>query len=271
MLLNLLNFYQFQSICRKPQVKRHVSNDVHISGDWERARGLCRKIPAVNFKQPVVQRVQHEPQSCPRHRGACCALPKSGAGPFEPGGFYRLIVQAASASLRGDVTAFQTADKWLSCCSRWAASWRLFLMAGRRAQTSARRRGSADMCAQPNGYTGRAVLSTPLLWWGVFWEVGGIVSSNVLGINIYLEQHLFEMLEICLLAHMVWLQWRWIAGLSYAGTGVALLLLFAVDFAKALLRIYTWTQWKATLSFCAVLRVWKIQLGLIMMMAAYKL
>lgn len=169
MLLNLLNFYQFQSICRKPQVKRRVwlcqntSNDVHISGDWEPARGLCRKIPAVNFKQPAVQRVQHEPQSCPRHRGACCALPESGAGPFEPGGFYRLIVQAASASLRGDVTAFQTADKWLSCCRGWAASWRLFVMAGRRAQTSARRCGCADMCAQPNGYTGWAVLSTPLL------------------------------------------------------------------------------------------------------------
>lgn len=177
-------------------------NDVHISGVWDSIHtSLCKKIPVLNFKPPVVQWVQDEPQCCPRHRGACCALPGSGAGPFEPGVFYCLIVQTATASLHGDVTAFQTADKWVSCCSRWAASWRLFVMAGWRAQTTARRRDCVDMSAQPNTYTGHAVHFCPFREVCFRWLWGQQSVQMFVGFS-HAKQHFLKMLETRLLAHI---------------------------------------------------------------------
>lgn len=190
--------------------------------------------PLLNFKQPVVQWVQDEPQSCPRHRGACCALPGPVAGPFEPGAFYRLLFKPRPrpSAVMSQHSRRQINDLVVAAdeqCRRGCG--------GGTESTNI----SAYMFAQPNTYKARPVHSSTLE--GHVLGRWGTVSLNVLR-N---KQH-FKIVVMCLLEQIVWLQWRVIGGLSCACTDVALLLLLAVELKRPINCIYPQAQWKATCS-----------------------
>lgn len=124
---------------------------------------------------------------------------------------------AARASLRGDVTAFQTADKWLSvaadeqrrerCLRWWDGEHKHRRVDGGRAACV------AHATAQLKTYACRA---SPLLRFGEACFLGGwgAVSSDVLWFFPRRATQ-FKMLEICLLTHTLWLQRLLIAAEGY--------------------------------------------------------
>lgn len=158
---------------------------------------------------------------------------------------------ALLSKLCGDVTAFCTTDKRLSCCSRWAASWRLFAMLACSAQILVRRRGCADMRSVEHLHGP----CRPLLYFrGVFWVIGW-------GGQLKCSWDFPKQRNTLHTKYARWhTSWSLLGHPSYPSTDVALLLLIAVEFKNAVLSTLSCCERQGALFLFALLRVWQTRL-----------